>query len=49
MKKNIRKKRFLVGNKENLSPHYGAPEEILTFAYEFSDEAILEKEYVEQV
>lgn len=49
MKKNIRNKRFLVDNKENLSPHYSTPEEILTLAYEFSDEAILEKEYVEQV
>lgn len=49
IEKNSRKKRFLVHDEKDLPPHYSSPEEILTLAYEFSDEAILEKEYVEQV
>jgi len=38
-----------VNDVKNLFPLYSTPEKILTLAYEFSDEAILEKGYVEQV
>ncbi|MES2142485.1 MAG: hypothetical protein V4471_06375 [Pseudomonadota bacterium] len=48
-KKNIRKKRFLVDDVKTLSRYYSAAEEVLTLAYEYSDEALANKDYVEQV
>lgn len=45
--KKLEKKRFLVNDVKNLSPLYSTPEKILTLAYEFNDEAILEKGYME--
>ena len=47
IKRKIRKKRFLVN--DNLPNFYSNKNEIIHLAYDFSEESILDLDYVEQV